>query len=353
MDSSSLTLTRPDDWHLHLRDDAALQHTVPNAARQFGRGIVMPNLATPVATTEQALSYRERILAQRPTQSSWQPLMTLYLTDNTSAAELKTAKDSGLIHGIKYYPAGATTNSDAGVTKLEGVYHLLEQLQSLGLPLLVHGEVTDSDVDIFDREAVFIDRHLAPLARAFPELAVVMEHITTREGADFVRESPAHIAATITPQHLLYNRNHLLVGGIRPHLYCLPILKRDIHQQALLQVATSGNPSFFLGTDSAPHPRSSKESACGCAGCYSHHAAMELYAEAFEREGALDKLEGFASHHGADFYGLPYNDSTITLVRESWQAPHSIAFGDTELSPLAAGDTLQWKMLEGQSLETP
>lgn len=344
----TLSLTQPDDWHLHLRDNDVLQHTVPNAARQFGRGIVMPNLATPVVTTAQAIAYRERILAQRPPDSNWQPLMTLYLTDNTSAEELRQAKDSGLIHGVKYYPAGATTNSDAGVTRLEGVYPLLEQLQTLDLPLLIHGEVTSDQVDIFDREAVFIERHLIPLVNAFPQLRVVLEHITTREGADFVRESDKHIAATITPQHLLYNRNQLLVGGIRPHLYCLPILKRNRHQQALLEVATSGSPSFFLGTDSAPHPRTSKESACGCAGCYSHHAAIELYAEIFEREGALDKLEGFASFHGANFYGLPYNKGTITLAQESWELPQSIPFGNTELSPLAAGETLRWKMLAAE-----
>ena len=342
----SLTLTRPDDWHLHLRDGSALQHTVANVARQFARGIVMPNLASPVVTTKQAADYRERILINLPATSSWQPLMTLYLTDNTPGEELQRAKDSGFIHGIKYYPAGATTNSDAGVTELKKVYPLLDIMQKLGLPLLVHGEVTDSEVDIFDREAVFIERHLVPLARTFPELKIVLEHITTREGAAFVQESPSHIAATITPQHLLYNRNHLLVGGIRPHLYCLPILKRDVHQQALISVATSGDPSFFLGTDSAPHSRSSKETACGCAGCYSHHAALELYAEAFDRNKALDKLEGFASHHGADFYGLPRNQSSITLTRREWQAPQSIAFGDTELSPLAAGETLQWQVLK-------
>ena len=346
---TSLTLTCPDDWHLHLRDGDALQHTVPNAARQFGRGIVMPNLATPVVNTEQAAQYRQRILAQLPTESNWQPLMTLYLTDNTSPEELQRARDSGFIYGIKYYPAGATTNSDAGVTKLESVYPLLEQLQALGLPLLIHGEVTDSDVDIFDREAVFIDRHLIPLSKAFPQLKIVLEHITTREGVNFVRESGANIAATITPQHLLYNRNHLLVGGIRPHLYCLPILKRDLHQQALINAATSGDPSFFLGTDSAPHSRASKESACGCAGCYSHHAALELYAEAFDRNQAMDKLEGFAAHHGADFYGLARNQASITLTRQPWQIPQSMAFGDTELSPLAAGETLQWRAQNTES----
>ncbi len=340
----SLTLTRPDDWHLHLRDGDALQDTVPNATRQFSRGIVMPNLNSPIVTTEQAERYRERIISHIPADARWQPLMTLYLTDNTSSDELERAKRSSFIHGIKYYPAGATTNSDAGVTRLERVYPLMETLQALELPLLIHGEVTDPGVDVFDREAVFIERHLIPLARTFPQLKLVLEHITTREGADFVSDSPSCIAATITPQHLLYNRNDLLAGGIRPHLYCLPVLKRNVHQQAILKAATSGNPAFFLGTDSAPHARNRKESACGCAGCYSHHAAIELYAEAFARENALDKLEGFASQFGADFYGLPRNKETITLKREPWQLPDKLPLGSDELSPLAAGETLQWHM---------
>lgn len=306
----------------------------------------MPNLSPPVTTTEQAISYRDRILKHRPPASSWEPLMTLYLTDNTSPEELQKAKHSSLIHGVKYYPAGATTNSDAGVTRLKGVYPLLEQLQKLDIPLLIHGEVTDSEVDIFDREAVFIEKHLAPLTESFPRLRIVLEHITTREGVEFVLASGEQVVATITPQHLLYNRNHLLVGGIRPHLYCLPILKRDNHQQALLAAATSGNPKFFLGTDSAPHSRTNKETSCGCAGCYSHHAAIELYAQAFDQEGALDKLEGFASFFGADFYGLPRNKDKISLQLESWKVPQSIPFGDSDLSPLAAGETLHWKMLE-------
>lgn len=341
---TSLTITRPDDWHLHLRDGAALSSTVPDAARCFGRGIIMPNLVPPVMDTAQAAAYRERILAQRPHGSRWQPLMVLYLTDLTEPDEITRAKASGHVFAAKYYPAGATTNSASGVTDLERIFPVLERMEKEDLPLLLHGEVTDDAIDIFDREAVFIERHLQRIVARFPALRVVLEHITTREGAAFVREADGRIGATITPQHLLFNRNHMLVGGIRPHFYCLPILKRDVHQEALLAAATSGNPRFFLGTDSAPHARSAKENACGCAGCYSNHAAIELYAEAFDRAGALDRLEGFASHFGADFYGLPRNSDTITLVREPWVLPEQTMLGEQPMTPLWAGETLQWKL---------
>ena len=340
----SLSLTLPDDWHLHLRDGTALSDTVPAAARQFGRGVVMPNLRPPATTVDQALAYRERILRALPAESSWEPLMTLYLTDNTSAAELREAQRSGQILGVKYYPAGATTNSDSGVTRLDRVAPLLAEMEKLDLPLLLHGEVTDPEVDIFDREAAFIERELVPLIQRFPALRVVLEHITTREGADFVAAASSRVAATITPQHLLFNRNHLLAGGLRPHFYCLPILKRDIHQRALIAAATGGSGKFFLGTDSAPHPRASKESACGCAGCFSHHAALELYALAFERAGALDRLEGFASQFGADFYRLPRNTGTLTLERTAWQLPEELSLGGAPLVPLAAGEILPWQM---------
>jgi len=340
----SLSLTLPDDWHLHLRDGTALSDTVPAAAKQFGRGVVMPNLRPPVTTVDQALAYRERILRALPAESSWEPLMTLYLTDNTSITQLREAHRSGRILGVKYYPAGATTNSDSGVTRLDRIAPLLAEMENLDLPLLLHGEVTDPEVDIFDREARFIERELAPLIRRFPALRVVLEHITTREGADFVAAASSQVAATITPQHLLFNRNHLLTGGLRPHFYCLPILKRDIHQRALVAAATGGSGKFFLGTDSAPHPRASKESACGCAGCFSHHAALELYALAFERAGALDQLEGFASHFGADFYRLPRNTGTLTLERTAWQLPEELSLGGEPLVPLAAGEILHWQM---------
>lgn len=340
-----LSLTQPDDWHLHLRDGTALRDTVPAAARQFGRGVVMPNLRPPITTLDQALAYRERILRALPAESSWEPLMTLYLTENTSAAELRKAHRSGQILGVKYYPAGATTNSDSGVTRLDRVAPLLAEMEKLDLPLLLHGEVTDPEVDIFDREALFIERELTPLVQRFPALRVVLEHITTREGADFVATASSRVAATITPQHLLFNRNHLLAGGLRPHFYCLPILKRDIHQQALVAAATSGSGKFFLGTDSAPHPKASKESACGCAGCFSHHAALELYALAFERAGALDRLEGFASHFGADFYRLPRNTGTLTLERTAWQLPRELSLGGESLVPLAAGETIPWQIV--------
>lgn len=341
---NTLTLTRPDDWHLHLRDGDSLASTVPAAARYFGRSIIMPNLVPPVTTTEQAAAYRQRILAQRPAGSQWQPLMVLYLTDNTAPEEIAAAQASGLVFAAKYYPAGATTNSDSGVTDLPRIYPVLAAMEREGLPLLLHGEVTDGDIDIFDREAVFIDRHLAPIVERFPGLKVVLEHITTAEGAQFVSDAPANIAATITPQHLLFNRNAMLAGGIRPHFYCLPILKRGTHQQALITAATSGSPKFFLGTDSAPHARHRKETACGCAGCYSHHAPLELYAELFEREHALDRLEGFASFHGPDFYGLPRNTDTITLERKPWQLPATVTLGKDEMVPLMAGETLNWQV---------
>jgi dihydroorotase len=341
----NLTITRPDDWHVHLRDGDALRSTVPDSAQHFGRTIVMPNLAPPVTTTEQALAYHERILAQRPVNNSWQPLMVLYLTDNTTPEEIIKAKASGQVYACKYYPAGATTNSDSGVTNLDNVYPVLAEMEKQSLPLLLHGEVTDTEIDIFDREAVFIDRHLGKLVEHFPALKIVLEHITTRQGAEFVASAPANVGATITPQHLLFNRNQMLAGGIRPHYYCLPILKRNEHQQALIAAATSGSPKFFLGTDSAPHAKNRKETACGCAGCYSNHAAMALYAEAFEKAEALDKLEGFASHFGADFYGLPRNSDTITLERNPWILPDTVPLGDDSMVPLCAGETLNWQVV--------
>ena len=339
-----LHLTRPDDWHLHLRDDQAMAAVVAHTARQFGRAIVMPNLGPPVTGTEQALAYRERILAALPADSDFQPLMTLYLTDRTSPGEISRAKDSGQVFAVKLYPAGATTNSDSGVTRLEKTYPALAAMEVHGLPLLVHGEVTDPAVDVFDREQRFIDTQLVPLARQFPNLKIVFEHITTKNAVDFVLDAPANIAATITPQHILLNRNALLVGGIHPHNYCLPVLKRETHRQALLAAATSGNPKFFLGTDSAPHARDAKESACGCAGIYSAHAALELYATAFEQADALDRLEAFASHHGADFYGLPRNTGMVSLERVDWEVPHEYPFGDQPLVPFYAGETLKWKL---------
>lgn len=339
-----ITLTRPDDWHIHLRDGAALQRTVNDAAHQFGRAIVMPNLVPPVMNAEQALEYKARILAARPSGSSFEPLMVLYLTDNTSPADIIAAKAAG-VTACKLYPAGATTNSSSGVTDLTKIYPVLSAMQDVGMPFLLHGEVTDSAIDIFDREKVFLDRTFSQLVTQFPALKMVLEHITTGDAADFVAEAPANIAATITAHHLLYNRNHMLAGGIRPHYYCLPILKRSQHQQALIEAATSGNPKFFLGTDSAPHAKDKKEAACGCAGSYTAYAAIELYAEAFEDAGALDKLEAFASHFGADFYGLSRNADTITLVKREWQAPESLPFADTQLVPLRAGETLRWKKI--------
>ncbi len=340
-----LTLTRPDDWHLHLRDGALMQSVLPDTARRFARAIVMPNLRPPVTTTEQAMAYRERILAALPTGMSFEPLMTLYLTDNTGADEIRKAKRSGIVHAVKLYPAGATTNSDAGVTDLRKTYAALEAMQDCGMPLLVHGEVTSSDIDIFDREAVFIERVLQPLLKDMPGLRVVFEHITTKDAAQFVEAAPDNIAATLTPQHLLYNRNAMLVGGIRPHFYCLPVLKRETHREALVKAATSGSRKFFLGTDSAPHAQHTKENACGCAGCYSAHNAIELYAEAFEAAGALDRLEAFASFHGADFYGLPRNTGKITLRKEEWRVPASVEFGEHRLVPLRAGETMKWKLV--------
>ena len=339
-----LIITRPDDWHVHLRDHQALVSTVPDASRVFRRGIVMPNLIPPVTTTDLAAAYRERILQQVPAGNTWQPLMVLYLTDNTTAEEINKASQADFLYAAKYYPAGATTNSESGVTRLENIYPVLEEMEKVGMPFLVHGEVTDSDIDIFDREQVFIDRHLCDVVKQFPALKIVLEHITTQQGAQFVNEASANVAATITPQHLLFNRNHMLVGGIRPHYYCLPILKRDSHQQALIQVATSGNPSFFLGTDSAPHATRKKETACGCAGCYSNHAAIELYAEAFDRAGAMDKLEDFASHFGPDFYGLPRNTDKIRLLKQPWQLPESVPLGDQTMTPLMAGESLNWQI---------
>jgi len=341
----TLTLTRPDDWHLHLRDGALMASVLPDTARQFARAIVMPNLRPPVTSTALALEYRARILAALPVGMKFEPLMTLYLTDNTAASEIRLAKASGAVHAVKLYPAGATTNSDAGVTDLRNTYAALEAMQEGGMPLLVHGEVTRADIDIFDREAVFIERVMQPLLRDLPGLRVVFEHITTLEAAQFVAAAPANIAATLTPQHLLYNRNAMLAGGIRPHFYCLPILKRETHRAALVQAATSGNPKFFLGTDSAPHAQHTKENACGCAGCYTAHSAIELYAEAFEAAGALDRLEAFASFYGADYYGLPRNTDTVTLRREAWQVPDSIGFGENRLVPLRAGETMKWKLL--------
>jgi dihydroorotase len=340
-----IKLTRPDDWHLHLRDDALMKSVLPDTARQFARAIVMPNLRPPVTTTEQALQYRERILAALPMGVTFEPLMTLYLTDNTSAEEIRKAKQSGIVHAVKLYPAGATTNSDAGVTDLRKTYAALEAMQACGMPLLVHGEVTSADIDIFDREAVFIERVLEPLLSDLPDLRVVFEHITTREAVQFVVNAADNIAATITAHHLLYNRNAMLVGGIRPHYYCLPVLKREMHREALIKAATSGSKQFFLGTDSAPHAQHTKENACGCAGCYTAHAAIELYAEAFEAANALNRLEGFASFYGADFYRLPRNVESITLRKEEWQVPATVGFGEHQLVPLRAGEKMKWKMV--------
>jgi dihydroorotase len=340
-----LTLSRPDDWHLHLRDGAALRAVLPDTARQFARAIVMPNLKPPVTTTALAAAYRDRILAALPAGSDFQPLMTLYLTDNTAPAEIERAAASGFVHAVKLYPAGATTNSDAGVTDLRHCYPALEAMQRLGLPLCVHGEVTDRQIDLFDREKAFIDRKLIPLRRDFPALRVVFEHITTMDAADYVRESEGNIGATITAHHLLYNRNAIFDGGVRPHWYCLPVLKRERHREALVAAATSGNPRYFLGTDSAPHARQDKESDCGCAGCYTALHALELYATAFERADALDRLEGFASHFGADFYRLPRNSGSITLERSVQVIPRSLPYGESELVPLAAGETLRWSMV--------
>jgi dihydroorotase len=342
---NTLTLLRPDDWHIHLRDGAALKTTVAHAAAQFARAIVMPNLAPPVVSADQALAYRARIIQHVPAGLTFDPLMTLYLTDSTPAEEIRRAKAAG-VAALKLYPAGVTTNSESGVTAIENVYPVLEAMQTHDLPLLVHGEVTDAEIDIFDREAVFIERVLAPLTRRFPALRIVFEHITTRTAVDFVTTAPATIAATITVHHLLYNRNALLAGGVRPHYYCLPVLKRETDRQALLRAATSGSTKFFLGTDSAPHERSRKETACGCAGSYTAHAAIELYAEAFEQAGALDRLEGFASRFGPDFYRLPRNTGRITLIRQAWDAPESYPLADGTLVPLRAGTKIEWRIRE-------
>lgn len=340
---NTLTITRPDDWHLHVRDGDALKNVVPHTAAQFSRAIIMPNLKPPVTTTEAALAYRARILAAVPAGMRFEPLMTLYLTDNMAPEEIVRAKAAGVV-ACKLYPAGATTNSDAGVTDVRKIYPVLQAMQKEGMLLLVHGEVTDPAIDLFDREAVFIEQVLQPLRADFPELKIVMEHITTRDAAQYVAEGGAHLAATITAHHLLYNRNAIFQGGIRPHYYCLPVLKREVHRQALVAAATSGQPQFFLGTDSAPHPAHLKEHAVGCAGCYTAHAAVELYAKAFEAAGALDKLEGFASHFGADFYGLPRNSDQITLVRQSWTPPESVPFGQAELKPMDGGLPLDWAL---------
>ncbi|MEW8065107.1 MAG: dihydroorotase [Candidatus Thiodiazotropha endolucinida] len=340
-----ITLIRPDDWHLHLRDDEAMKSVVAHTAERFARAIVMPNLKPPVTTTAMAMAYRERILSALPHNSDFTPLMTLYMTDRLTSDEVIAAKKSQIIKGIKLYPAGATTHSDAGVTDIRKLYPVLETMQKEGLPLLIHAEVTDPDVDIFDREQVFIDRHLRPLTRDFPALPMVFEHITTRQAVDFVRANEGTVGATITVQHLLYNRNAMLVGGIRPHYYCLPILKRESHQRALIEAATSGESHFFLGTDSAPHPQHAKECACGCAGCYTAHAAIELYAEIFERANALDRLEGFASLFGPDFYGLPRNRDTITLAKKEWNIPESYQFGQDRVVPLGGGEAVNWQLV--------
>ena len=342
----TLTLTRPDDWHLHVRDGEPLHTVVPHTAAQFGRAIIMPNLRPPVTTAAQALAYKARILAAVPAGVQFEPLMTLYLTDKLPPDEIARAQAAGVV-AAKLYPAGATTNSDAGVTDLRNIYPTLEAMQRAGMPLLVHGEVTSPDIDLFDREAVFIDTQLIPLRRDFPELKIVFEHITTQEAAQYVASTDRFTAATLTAHHLLYNRNAIFTGGIRPHYYCLPVLKRETHRLALVQAATSGSPKFFLGTDSAPHPAQLKEHASGCAGCYTAHAAIELYAEAFDNAGALDKLEGFASFYGADFYGLARNQSRITLRRESWTPPESFAFGEAELKPLRSGEALPWRLVAG------
>ncbi len=343
---TSITITRPDDWHLHLRDGEQLLAVLPHTAKQFARAIIMPNLKPPVVTTDMALAYHARIRAALPAmlQSGFEPLMTLYLTDNTPPAEIIRAKASGVVQGVKLYPAGATTNSDAGVTDIAKCYAALEAMEKNNLPLLVHGEVTDSDVDVFDREKVFIDRILAPLTQRFPDLRIVFEHVTTRDAVAFVSEASRRVAATITAHHLLLNRNAIFQGGIRPHYFCLPVLKREIHRQALLEAAISGNPKFFLGTDSAPHSQANKENACGCAGIFTAHAAIELYATAFEQAGALDKLEAFASFYGADFYQLPRNTGYITLKKEKWIVPGQFAFAGEKLIPLYAETSLGWKM---------
>ena len=340
----TLTITRPDDWHVHFRDGEAMAAVAGATARQFGRAIVMPNLRPPVVNVAQAQAYRDRIMAALPKDTRFRPLMTLYLTDNTAPAEIEKATKGDVVKAVKYYPAGATTNSDSGVTDIRKCDRVLEAMQSVGMPLLVHGEVTDPNVDVFDRETVFVAGTLSDLAKRFPRLKIVVEHITTRSAAAFVENAPANVGATITAHHLLLNRNAIFAGGIRPHHYCLPVLKREEDRRELVRVATSGNPKFFLGTDSAPHPRANKECACGSAGVYTAHAAIELYAEAFEAAGALDKLEGFASHHGADFYGLPRNKDRIELEKAETRVPETLTFGADSLVPLRAGGTISWRM---------
>jgi dihydroorotase len=347
-----ISIGRPDDWHLHLRDGAALAAVLPHSARQFARAIVMPNLRPPVVRVEQALAYRRRIVEALPAGASFEPLMTLYLTDTTPAEEMRRAREAGIV-AIKLYPAGATTNSDAGVTDLKKVAGVLEAAEREGVVLLVHGEVTDPEVDVFDREAVFIERHLLGLRRSFPGLKIVLEHVTTKQGAQYVAEAGSNTAATLTAHHLLYNRNALFAGGIRPHWYCLPILKREEHRRALVAAATSGSGRFFLGTDSAPHAAALKEHASGCAGCYTALHALELYAQAFDGAGKLDRLEGFASFHGADFYGLPRNAGTVTLRRQDWTVPEVLPFGEAELKPLAGGETLAWRLVSGGERSQP
>lgn len=346
MTTDTIRLNRPDDWHCHFRDGAALQTTVPHTARCFGRAIVMPNLKPPVTSVAEAGHYRQRILDALPAASGFQPLMTLYLTDALPVSEIERARDTDWVKAVKYYPAGATTNSDSGVTAIDKVYPVLEALIAADMPLLIHGEVTDPTVDIFDREQVFIDTVLEPLLERYPELKVVLEHITTRQAVDFVNSRDNRLAATITVHHLLYNRNHLLAGGVRPHFFCLPILKRDSHQQALIEAATGGSDKFFLGTDSAPHTRASKESDCGCAGIYSAPAALELYAQVFDQCGAMDKFEGFASHNGPRFYGLPANSDTVTLTRQPWTMPDNYPFLDASVVPICAGESVQWRLMD-------
>ncbi|NRF12939.1 dihydroorotase [Vibrio coralliilyticus] len=340
---TTLTITRPDDWHVHLRDGDVLTDTVRDISRYNGRALIMPNTVPPVTDTEMALAYRERIMAEKPSEQ-FEPLMALYLTDNTSPDEIRKAKASGKVVAAKLYPAGATTNSDSGVTSAKNIYHVLEAMQEVGMLLLVHGEVTTHDVDIFDREKEFLDTVLAPIVNDFPELKIVLEHITTADAATFVKNANDNVAATITAHHLLYNRNHMLVGGIKPHFYCLPILKRNTHQKALIEAATSGSKKFFLGTDSAPHAKGMKEAACGCAGSYTAHAALELYAEVFELEGKLENLEAFASHNGPDFYGLPRNSDTVTLTKEEWVVAESMPFGQDIVVPIRAGETIDWSV---------
>ncbi|MGE4240056.1 dihydroorotase [Ramlibacter sp.] len=342
--SQQITITRPDDWHLHVRDGAPMRDVMPHSAAQFARAIIMPNLRPPVTTTALALEYKKRIVDALPPGAKFEPLMTLYLTDNLAPDEIVRAKAAGVV-ACKLYPAGATTNSDAGVTDIRKTYKTLEAMQREGMVLLVHGEVTDPSVDVFDREAAFIDQQLAPLRRDFPELKVVMEHVTTKEAAQYVGEADRFLGATITAHHLLYNRNAIFTGGIRPHYYCLPVLKREVHRQALVKAATGASGRFFLGTDSAPHPAVLKEHALGCAGCYTAHAAMEMYTEAFDAAGALERLEAFASFNGADFYGLPRNTGTITLKREAWQVPETVPFGEAELKPLRGGESMPWRVV--------